>query len=206
MNASCSTAVLALTLARISGGDDDALAELYDCTSALVFGLVRQILDNPAVAEEVTMDIYLQVWRQAKSYDANRSAPRTWLLMIARSRAIDSLRAIRHEVPTPPLQFEALLDDSPSAEDQLVASSMHSVVRSALQVLKPGERQAIELAFYSGMTHSAIAAKLGKPLGTVKSHIRQGMLRLRGCLENDHRLRSNHRPAFHSPISCPTNS
>jgi RNA polymerase sigma-70 factor (ECF subfamily) len=175
-----SAACLTATLARIALADDEALAEFYDNTNSLVFSLVRRILGNPSVAEEVTLDIYMQVWRQAKQYDPARAAPKTWLLVIARSRAIDALRTSRRQTGDQPLDYTLLIDEAPNAEDMLAEKVSQNILRSALEHLTPSQRAAIELAFYAGMTHSAIATKLRKPLGSVKSHIRRsGMRKLR---------------------------
>lgn len=174
-SADCLTA----TLARIALADDEALAEFYDRTSSLVFSLVQRILGNPSVAEEVTLDIYMQVWRQARQYNPRRAAPKTWLLVIARSRAIDALRTSRRQPANHSLDHILLIDEAPNPEEVLAERVSQNILRSALEHLTPGQREAIELAFYADMTHSAIATKLGKPLGSVKSHIRSGMRKLR---------------------------
>ncbi len=174
-----STDCLTATLARIALADDEALAEFYDSTSSLVFSLVQRILGNPSVAEEVTLDIYMQVWRQAKQYNPERAAPKTWLLVIARSRAIDALRTSRRQPANHSLDYTLLIDETPNAEEVLAEKMSQNILRSALEHLTASQREAIELAFYADMTHSAIATKLGKPLGSVKSHIRSGMRKLR---------------------------
>jgi RNA polymerase sigma-70 factor (ECF subfamily) len=173
------TDCLTATIARIALADDEALAEFYDSTSSLVFSLVQRILGNPSVAEEVTLDIYMQVWRQAKQYNPERAAPKTWLLVIARSRAIDALRTSRRQPGNQPLDYTQMIDKTPNAEEVLAEKASGKVLRSALEHLSASQREAIELAFYADMTHSAIASKLGKPLGSVKSHIRSGMRKLR---------------------------
>ncbi len=171
-------------LALIADADGQALEQFYDSTCAAVFGLVLRILGNASMAEEVTLDTYMQVWRQAKLYDSRRATPRTWLLMIARSRAIDALRSSRREAQGRSLDDTALMvDASPNPEEILSANASREILRSALDSLTPSQREAIELAFYSGLTHSAIASKLGKPLGTIKSNIRLGMMRLRGHVD-----------------------
>lgn len=140
---------LAEIIARVAEGHDAALAEFYDCTCTMVFGLVRRILNNFALAEEVTLDIYLQVWRQAKKYDAKRAAPRTWLLMIARSRAIDSLRASRPGIMTRTFDCDLLIDKLPSVEETLCVESLQVMVRSSLDSLTANQREAIEMAFFT---------------------------------------------------------
>jgi RNA polymerase sigma-70 factor, ECF subfamily len=177
---------LAEIILRMAKMDQSALAEFYDRTSRLVYGLVQRIVNNPSVAEEVTLDVFLQVWRQAEQYSETRSAPTTWLIMMARSRAIDSLRSHRKHKLEQPLDAAAqFADSSLNAEQTLAVRDVQCSVRSALDVLTPAHRQAIELAFFSGLSHAAIAEKLGQPLGTVKSWIRTGMIHMREYLRSD---------------------
>jgi RNA polymerase sigma-70 factor, ECF subfamily len=172
-------------MARISREDQNALEELYRQTSKLIYGFVRRILNNPSVAEEVTLDVYIQVWKQAHQYNSARSAPVTWLIMLARSRSIDSLRSHRNEMLDRPLHTATrLIDASLSPEETLATDARQKAIRSAVDSLPLEQRQAIELAFYSGLSHIAIAEKLGQPLGTVKSRIRLGMQHLRNLLQN----------------------
>jgi len=170
-------------IARAADGDEVALAELYDGTSSLVHGLVLRILGEPEAAEEVTADVYLQVWRQAERYDPARGAALGWLLTIARSRAIDRLRnqtirRERHE-PEGAMRRAATLAVASGLEEAVRATERRHAVQRALMHLSPDERGTIELAYYQGLSHSEIAAKLGAPLGTVKTRIRLGMTRLR---------------------------
>ena len=171
-------------IARAADGDEVALAELYDGTSSLVHGLVLRILGEPEAAEEVTADVYLQVWRQAERYDPARGEALGWLLTIARSRAIDRLRnqTIRRERHEPE-GTTRLRGPSPAVasglEEAVRATERRHAVQRALMHLSPDERGTIELAYYQGLSHSEIAAKLGAPLGTVKTRIRLGMTRLR---------------------------
>lgn len=164
--------------------DQSAVAEFYDQTSSVVYGLVQRILNNTSVSEEVTLEVYWQVWTQAGKYTESRGAPTTWLIMMARSRALDSLRSRRKELLEGPfangVQF---VDSMPNAEQTAAANGRQQIVRAAVNALTPTYRQAIELAFYSGLSHSAIAEKLGQPLGTVKSWIRTGMMQIRERLQ-----------------------
>lgn len=170
---------------RIARSDQNALAEFYDSTSPTVLGFVDKILNNPSLSEDTTLEVYLKVWRNAGRYDPIRGAPWTWLLMLARSSAIDCLRACKKELSEQPLGcLISIADDSPSAEETLAGNGTHGDLRSALESLSQIHREAIELSFYSGLTHAEIATKLRQPLGTVKSHIRIGMLRLRDRLES----------------------
>ena len=169
---------------RVATGDQSALATLYDTTNRLVYGLVLRVLGDVSSAEEVLLDVYTQVWRQAASYDANRGAPLAWLTTIARSRAIDRLRSGWQDQR----RKESLdvLGDTPagaaSPEEMTVASERQKFVREALDSLTPEQREVIELAYYSGLSHSEIAAKLNQPLGTVKTRTRLGMMKLREAL------------------------
>jgi RNA polymerase sigma-70 factor (ECF subfamily) len=161
----------------VDEGDPQALASLYDATSRTVYGLLLRILSDPSTAEEVLLDVYAQVWRQAKSYSAERGKPLAWLTTIARSRAIDRLRRGRQEHQA----TRAARGDS--VEEGVLAGEVGAVVRAALDALAPEQREVIELAYYGGMSHSEIAAARNLPLGTVKTRTRLGMMRLREMLK-----------------------
>jgi RNA polymerase sigma-70 factor (ECF subfamily) len=164
---------------RIAAADHDAMAALYDATNRLIYGMSLRILGNPADAEEVTLDIYTQVWRSAANFDERRGTVVAWLVTMARSRAIDRLRAggnrSRHE--------ETLTD---FADVETATAPMNPgverEVRTALQALSPEQREAIELVYWYGYSHTELAARLGQPLGTVKTRIRTGMMKLRSHL------------------------
>jgi RNA polymerase sigma-70 factor (ECF subfamily) len=137
-----------------------------------------------STAEEVLLDVYTQVWRQAASYDIKRGAPLAWMMTIARTRGIDRLRSGRHEQQHKE-SLDAIgevtaSDDSP--ETDTVTAERRQLVRSALESLSAEQREVIELAYYSGLSHSEIALKLGQPLGTVKTRTRLGMMKLRDML------------------------
>lgn len=172
------------TLIRNSArGDQSALGELYDATSRLVFGLVLRIVGDRASAEEVLLDVYTQAWRQAANYDAERGAPLAWLMTIARSRAIDRIRSSRHDQLKDPLDAVAeITDREPSPEQATVDSERRRLVRAALETLPAEQREVVELAYYSGLSHSEIASRLGQPLGTVKTRTRLAMIKLREML------------------------
>jgi RNA polymerase sigma-70 factor (ECF subfamily) len=168
----------------VAEGDNQALASLYDATSRTVYGLLLRILSDPSSAEEVLLDVYAQVWRQAATYRPERGKPMAWLTTIARSRAIDRVRRTRQEH-----RREAPLDEAASAsagegvEEGVLAGEVSAVVRAALDTLPAEQREVIELAYYGGMSHSEIAAATGLPLGTVKTRTRLGMMRLREMLK-----------------------
>ena len=169
---------------RVADGDQSALATLYDSTSRLIFGLILRVVNDRSTAEEVLLDVYTQVWRQAASYDSKRGAPLAWLMTIARTRGIDRLRSGRHENQNKE-SLDAIGDvtagtESPEAET--VNSERRQLVRIALETLSVEQREVIELAYYSGLSHSEIALRLGQPLGTVKTRTRLGMMKLRDML------------------------
>jgi RNA polymerase sigma-70 factor, ECF subfamily len=173
---------------RIKRGDSSALDALYERYSAPVYSLVWKILQNAGEAEDVALDVFWQVWRQADRYDASRGAPPAWIFTVARSRAIDRLRA-RHRREDRTISFDdpaVNLDpmDETAAPD-LVASfrQTRDAVRTAMKTLSAVQREAIELAFFKGLTHVEIAEQLGQPLGTIKTRIRQGLIKLRATLD-----------------------
>jgi RNA polymerase sigma-70 factor (ECF subfamily) len=169
---------------QIATGDQAALAQFYDVTNRLAFGLIMRILNDRSTAEEVLLDVYAQVWRQAGNYRLERGTPLAWLTTIARTRALDRLRAGRQE-----LQRKESLDAVADARsfdadpEETTASHEHQrLVRRALAALAFEQRQVLELAYFSGMSHSEIAAHLGQPLGTVKTRTRLGMIKLKEML------------------------
>lgn len=168
---------------RTAAGDHAALAELYDASSHLVFGLALRILGDRDTAEEAVVDVYAQAWREAKNYDAARGTACAWLMTLARSRSIDILRSQRRERATDPLESAGDVEAStPDPEAATSDAERHRFVHGAMNSLSSEQREAIELAYFAGLSHSEIAARLGQPLGTVKTRIRLGMMRLREVL------------------------
>jgi len=174
------------TLARrLLQKDVEAFEQLYERHSRIVYALVLRILQQGATAEEVVQDVFLQLWRKARHYDEQRGPFIPWLMTLARNRALDRLRLKserqrRQEAQTeelPPVlevpQFEKELDEKRRAER----------VRALMAGLHPQQKKAIELAYFEGLSHSEIAASLKEPLGTVKSWIRNGLLRLKEGLQ-----------------------
>lgn len=174
------TQLIALT----AQGDQAALATLYDQTSPQVFGLVLKILNNRGAAEEVTLDVYTQVWRQAHTYDRTRGTPGAWLMMLARTRAIDRFRAGAVErgriESLDAVELFASNDETP--EQDVEGQERRRYVQQALATLSNEQRQAIGLAYFYGLSQSEIADKLQLPLGTVKTRMRLGMIKLREAL------------------------
>ena len=173
-------------LGKICSRDQAALGAFYDLTVGRVFGIVMRVTANRELAEEVTSDVYMQVWRNAESYQAGRSTPLSWLLVMAHSRSIDALRregsATRNQVP---------IEDGYDAPDMETADPLKQTLdmeqggelAEALKLLDRAQREMITLAFFRGLTHQEIAHHTGKPLGTVKSVLRRAQSILRGALE-----------------------
>jgi len=170
---------------RTAQGDQQALGAFYDATSPLVYGLALRILGNTATAEEVTLDVYTQVWRQAAVYNAQRGTPSAWLFMLTRSRAIDLVRSQAQEQKRiASLEVAETFTAISTPEESSVATERRRLVQAAFAVLTPEQREALELAYFSGLSQGDIAARLGLPLGTVKTRIRLGMMRLRELLRS----------------------
>jgi RNA polymerase sigma-70 factor (ECF subfamily) len=171
----------AVCLKQVAEGDTEALGALYDLTASLLHSLLLRILRETSEAEEVLLDVYMEVWKKAASFEASRGSATSWLVMLARSRALDRLRSTagsrRREVPLPP---ESRVE--PSQQEGLLAMEQQRLIQEALAQLADGQRQAIELAFYEGLTHAEIAQRLRQPLGTIKTRIRLGMAKLRTLL------------------------
>lgn len=170
-------------LERMARGDQAGLAELYDRHGRLVYSLVLRIVRDQGDAEDVTQEVFTQAWRQASRFQADRGTVAAWLVVLARTRAIDVWRKRRVR---PQLMDEASppdrSDEGPLQDLRLVTDEQASSIRQALHRLPTLQRTAIELAFFDGLTHTEIASELELPLGTVKTRVRQGLLRLRDHL------------------------
>ena len=164
-------------------GDPAGLALFYDETSPLAYGLALRILGNAEDAGEIVVDAYHQVWRSAGEYESGRGFPVAWLVVIVRSRALDRLRSRRtHEGEQ---TLGALASQGPGPEESQAASEDAERVRRKLDMLAPGSRELLDLAFFEGLTHTEIAKKLGQPLGTVKTRIRQALSQVRKLVGNE---------------------
>jgi len=170
---------------RAGAGEQEALASLYDESCQLVYSLALRVLGNTADAEEVTLDVYTQVWRDARKFDRQRGTPGAWLATLARSRAIDRLRrgAARGSREEPFPAFTDFPDSAARPDEAGAAGQQRRLIQAALDALAPEQREAIELAYFFGFSHAELAAKLGQPLGTVKTRIRLGMMKLRELLQ-----------------------
>jgi RNA polymerase sigma-70 factor (ECF subfamily) len=170
-------------LGRVAAGDQRAYALLFDRHSAPALGLLLRILGERGTAEEVLQETFLQVWQQAERYAPSLATPRGWILMMARSRALDRLRSRdarqRRELHVGQRQEPSL---APVGTGNLEAEERRRQVAAALAELPAEQRECLELAFFEGLTHTQIAERLSTPLGTVKSRILLGMNKLRSTL------------------------
>lgn len=176
-------------LARIVKGDQQAFSQLYDHSSTLLYTLAFRILGNREEADELLQDVYLEVWRKVSRYDVGRGTPVAWLITLTRSRAIDRLRArtARGQQATTSLEpgiATQLKDLGPSPFETQADQELRLAVGTAITNLPPAQQQAIELAYYEGLSHMEIAARLNQPLGTVKTRIKLGMSKLRDTLRH----------------------
>lgn len=170
---------------RIADRDPAALRALYDRHAGLVYSIALRILRKPEDAEELVVDVFQEIWDKSSRYDQSRAAPVTYLVTLTRSRCIDRTRrkAYRAQTTLEAIEDAAPLSDHTPADDVLLGEQQ-ALVRGALSRLDENQRVAIEAAYYDGLSHSEIAQKLGKPLGTVKTYIRQGLIRLRDAMRS----------------------
>ncbi len=171
-------------ISRSAERDEAALGTLYDKTGPQVYGLAFRMLNDSTMAEEVTMDVYMQVWRQAGKFDQARGNPMVWLTVLTRSRAIDRLRVGKkdREAREPLEEISEEQDGEHDPEQHSMYSEQGRIVRQALSSLPSEQRIIIELAYFEGLSQSEIATQIGEPLGTVKTRVRLGMVKLRNLL------------------------
>ena len=164
-------------------GDGEALRELYDRHARGIYSLAVWILRSQPDAEDIVQEVFTQAWTQAGRYDASRGTVAAWLLMQARSRAIDRLRSRKLRPEGATSTFETR-DPGEGPDAQVMAGEYARRVRAALRSLSDPQRTALELAFFEGLTYSQVAEHLNQPIGTVKTRIRQGLLRLKAALDD----------------------
>lgn len=179
------TEVLVDLLVRSAAGDVEAFAEFYDRTSARVHGMVLRVLRDPGYSEETTQEVYLQVWRGAVAYRPAEGTPIAWLLSIAHRRAVDRVRS-ESSASRRDSDYGAreLIDIGDEVSDEVQAREAGRRLRRCLETLSTRQAEAVGLAYYGGLSYSEVADRLTIGLPAVKSRIRDGLKRLRGCLEN----------------------
>lgn len=175
---------LAAALRRVASGDRAALRLVYDETAAKLFGVCLRILNDRGEAEDVMQDVYLNVWRKAASFDEARASPITWLVAIARNRAIDRVRAGGVARLSAPIEAASdISDPAPLAIETIEAGQENRRLYACLEELETRQQTAIRAAFIDGLTYEQLAVRADVPLGTMKSWIRRGLAKLRACLE-----------------------
>jgi RNA polymerase sigma-70 factor (ECF subfamily) len=173
---------LAQMLAAVSLGDKRAFHELYQRTSAKLYGVCCRILGEGRDAEDALQEAYVNVWRRAARFDATRASPITWLAAIARNAAIDRLRARGTRIMAPIDEVHDLADETPNAEFMLGQAGEARRLHGCLSELSGRDSALIRAAFLEGATYSELAARASEPLGTIKSRIRRALMKLRDCL------------------------
>jgi RNA polymerase sigma-70 factor (ECF subfamily) len=169
-------------IGRVAAGDQVAFAALYDQLAPTVFGVVRRVLRDPSQAEEVTQEVFTEIWRQATRFDAGRGSVRTWAVTIAHRRSVDRVRSEQAHRDRQRRNAAVDVAGDPTPEDTAVDTEDRERARKAMADLSDAQREALELAFYDGLTHVQIADQLGIALGTVKTRIRDGLIRLRATM------------------------
>ncbi|WP_455355084.1 sigma-70 family RNA polymerase sigma factor [Streptomyces sp. SYSU K217416] len=170
-------------LVLVARGDQDAFARVYDAVCGPVLGLIRSVLRDPAQSEEVTQEVLIEVWRSAARYQPARGSAMTWVLTLAHRRAVDRVRSA--QASSDREHRAALLDQTPAFDqvtEQVEARLEREQVRRCLRTLTELQRQSVTLAYYRGLAYREVAELLSVPLGTVKTRLRDGLIRLRDCL------------------------
>src|SRR6478735_10308023 len=171
-----------LLVGRVARGDSQAFEALYDELSSAVFGLARRVVRDPARAEDVTQEVFLEVWRKAARFDGTLGKAKTWVLTITHRRAVDAVRRSeslkRHDQRGAP---DEISHDEPA--DAVIAAEEHGAVRECLETLTDLQLESVRLAYFNGYTYNEVATLLEKPLPTIKTRMRDGLIRLRDCLE-----------------------
>lgn len=162
-------------VSAIRSGDEQAMAQLYDRYSSIVYSVALRILGDVGAAEDILQDVFMQLWRNPMAFDASRGRLRAWLAVIARHRAIDTLRKRQPETDIADVTVSVQPDMASEAERKHALEK----IRTTLGMMAAAQRSVLEMAFFEGLTHSEIATRTGEPLGTVKTRIRSGLLTLR---------------------------
>ena len=170
-------------LIQTGRNDQKAFAELYKRTSSKLFGVCLRMLRDRGEAEEVLQETYTTVWRRAEGFDQAKASAITWLITLARNKAIDRLRQHREELMDDPSRLEQTMDDQPTPADGAETSQEYGRLQGCLDTLEPQQRDSVREAFFTGATYNELATRSKVPLGTMKSWIRRSLMQLRVCLE-----------------------
>jgi RNA polymerase sigma-70 factor (ECF subfamily) len=167
----------------VARGDAAAFERVYDELGPQVYGVARRVVRDPSRAEDVTQEVFLDVWRKAPTFDSSRGSARTWVMTIAHRRAVD---AVRRSEAQRKYDGQAVLDEVHHEEtvDNLIKAEEHGAVRTCLDTLTDLQLESVRLAYFNGYTYAEVATLLEKPLPTIKTRMRDGLIRLRDCLEN----------------------
>jgi RNA polymerase sigma-70 factor, ECF subfamily len=175
---------LAALLSRASLGDKNAFSDLYEATKSKLFGVSLRIVRERHIAEEVLQDSFVKIWNHAADYAQAKSAPMTWMTAIVRNRSLDIVRRPNVEVADEDDFFALnMQDERPTPPEELAIKRDEAHIVRCMKGLEGEQHKAISLAFFQGLSHTEVAEKLDKPLGTVKTHIRRGLLKLKDCLD-----------------------
>jgi len=166
-------------VSAIRGGDQSAMATLYDRYSSIVYSVALRVLADTGAAEDVLQEVFMQLWRNPTAFDASRGSLGAWLAVITRNRSIDALRKRRSETDID----EVIVSVQPDLASEAERTRALEKVRGVLGSMPVSQRTALELAFFEGLTHTEIAGKTGEPLGTIKTRIRSGLLTIRKAFE-----------------------
>jgi RNA polymerase sigma-70 factor (ECF subfamily) len=173
--AASNVSIDATLLSAVRSGDEHAMAQLYERYSSIVYSVALRVLGDTGAAEDILQEVFMQLWRSPDAFDPSRGSLPGWLAVIARNRAIDSLRRRRPETDI----TEIVVSIDPDLANEAEWSRVLEKIRSTLTSMPSPQRSALEMAFFDGLTHTEIAAKTGEPLGTIKTRIRSGLMTLR---------------------------
>jgi len=171
-----------LLVGRVARGDAVAFEALYDELSSAVYGLARRVVRDPTRAEDVTQEVFLEVWRKAARFDSALGKAKTWVMTIAHRRAVDAVRRSEsHKRRDHQAAPDEVSHDEPA--DRVIAAEEHGAVRGCMETLTDLQLESVRLAYFNGYTYNEVATLLDKPLPTIKTRMRDGLIRLRDCLE-----------------------